>query len=318
MALPPSADRVDAGAVFACCRGSALPYLNCDHVNAANVRREGAAVPGAQEMLITVEPLAFNNFQVCLAPSADAVDAAQALRYQVFYDEMAAMPTDEMRASRRDFDGFDDICDHLLVIDRDRSNGSVCVAGTYRLLRRSVALRHGGFYTQQEFDLAGLLDQPGELVELGRSCVGAEYRSRGVMQLLWRGLAAYVRTHDIHLMFGCASFPGTEPDAMGVPLSYLHHFHLAPQAMRPRALPQYYVPMGILPPGDVDAQAALAELPPLIKGYLRVGGFVGDGAVVDHQFNTTDVCVIVKTDMLTAKYDRRYRRPPTAPETPQA
>lgn len=255
-----------------------------------------------------MEPLAFKNFEVCLAPSAEAIDAAQALRYQVFYGEMAAMPTPAMRARQRDFDPFDDICDHLLVIDRERSNGTVCVAGTYRLLRRSVALQHGGFYSQQEFDLGGLLDQQGELMELGRSCVAADYRSRGVMQLLWRGLAAYVRTYDIHLMFGCGSFPGTEPDAMGAQLSYLHHFHLAPQSMRPRALPQYYVPMEVLPPGGYDAQAALAELPPLIKGYLRVGGFVGDGAVVDRQFNTTDVCVIVKTDMLTGKYERRYRQ----------
>jgi L-ornithine Nalpha-acyltransferase len=127
--------------------------------------------------------------------------------------------------------------------------------------------------------------------------------------MLWRGLAEYVREYDIHLMFGCASFPGTKPDEMGAQLSYLHHFHLAPQGLRPRALDHHYVPMAILPASGIDAQAALAELPPLIKGYLRVGGFVGDGAVIDHQFNTTDVCVIVKTDQMTEKYDRRYRRP---------
>ena len=109
-------------------------------------------------------------------------------------------------------------------------------------------------------------------------------------------------------MFGCASFPGTDPVVMQAQLSYLHHYHLAPQPLRPRALAHHYVPMGILPLAGFDAQAALSELPPLIKGYLRVGGFIGDGAVIDHQFNTTDVCVIVKTDQLTAKYDRRYRR----------
>ena len=110
-------------------------------------------------------------------------------------------------------------------------------------------------------------------------------------------------------MFGCASFPGTDPAQLAAQLSYLHHYHLAPPALRPRALAHHYVPMGILPQSDFDAQAALAELPPLIKGYLRVGGFVGDGAVVDHPFNTTDVCVIVKTDQLSDKYDKRYRRP---------
>lgn len=255
-----------------------------------------------------MEPLAFGNFQVRLAETPEDLDAAQSLRYRVFYEEMAAAPTAEMRQKRRDFDTFDGICDHLLVIDRERSNGAVGVVGTYRLLRRSVALRHWGFYSEQEFDVSSLLTFPGEIVELGRSCVDADYRMRGVMQMLWRGLAGYVEEFDIHLMFGCASFPGTEPRAMDMQLSYLHHYHLAPQAFRPRALDHHYVAMGILSPTDFDAHAAAAELPPLIKGYLRVGGFVGDGAVIDHQFNTTDVCVIVKTDQLTEKYDRRYRR----------
>ena len=256
-----------------------------------------------------MEPLEYNNFQVRLAASPEEIDAAQALRYRVFYEEMAATSTPEMRKKRRDFDSFDPICDHLLVIDREKSNGAIGVVGTYRLLRRSVALRHDGFYSAQEYDLSTLLSYPGEIVELGRSCVDCGYRSGSVMQMLWRGLAEYVREHHIHVMFGCASFPGTKPDEMGAQLSYLHHFHMAPRALRPRALDHHYVPMAILPRSGIDAQAALSELPPLIKGYLRVGGFVGDGAVVDHQFNTTDVCVIVKTDQLTEKYDRRYRRP---------
>jgi len=261
----------------------------------------------------TVEPLQFNTFVVRLASGPEDLDAAQALRYRVFYEEMAATPSPEMQALRRDFDRFDGICDHLLVIDQERSNGAVGVVGTYRLLRRSVALQHGGFYTQQEYDVSALLQQPYEIVELGRSCVDPGYRSRGVMQLLWRGLAAYVKTYDIKLMFGCASFPGTEPESMGAQLSYLHHYHLAPSPLRPRALDHHYVSMGIVPPSVIDTQAVLAELPPLIKGYLRVGGFVGDGAVVDHQFNTTDVCVIVKTDQLTSKYERRYRNQAAEP-----
>ncbi|HYN39632.1 MAG TPA: GNAT family N-acyltransferase [Rhodospirillales bacterium] len=259
-----------------------------------------------------MEPLAFNNFQVRLAETPAELDASQALRYRVFYEEMQASPSPEVRARKRDFDTFDPICDHLLVIDADRSNGAVGVVGTYRLLRRSIALRHGGFYSEQEYDLAALLRWEGEIVELGRSCVDTGYRSRAVMQMLWRGLAEYVRVHDLQLMFGCASFPGTDPAHLGAQLSYLYHYHLAPPALRPRALAHHYVPMGILPQSDFDAAAVLAEMPPLIKGYLRVGGFVGDGAVVDHQFNTTDVCVIVKTDQLSDKYDKRYRRTTTA------
>lgn len=256
-----------------------------------------------------LEPLHVNNFLIRLADSPADVEAAQALRYRVFYEEMMALPSPEARQRRLDSDGFDPICDHLLVIDTDHSNGTLAVVGTYRLLRRSVADRMGGFYTAQEYDLSSLLELPGEMVEVGRSCVDPGYRSRGVMQLLWRGLAAYVIHYDIDVLFGCASFPGVATEAMDPALSYLHHYHLAPSGLRPRALDHHYVPMARMPPSVIDVQAVVADLPPLIKGYLRLGGFVGDGAVVDRQFNTTDVCMIVKTDQVTKKYDRHYRRP---------
>jgi putative hemolysin len=257
-----------------------------------------------------VEPLLFKNLQVRLAETSEEIEAAQALRYRVFYEEMSAAPTPEMKAKRIDFDGFDPVCEHLLVIDLERSNCAPAVVGTYRLLTRPVAMRHGGFYTEQEYDVSALLRFPGGIVEVGRSCVDPAYRARGVMQMLWRGFAAYVSHNNLSILFGCASFPGTEPAEMGPQLSYLHHYHLAPETLRPRALAQHYVPMDILPPSGFDAQTVLNDLPPLIKGYLRLGGFVGEGAVVDHQFNTTDVCVIVKTDQLTEKYDRRYRQSP--------
>lgn len=271
-------------------------------------RRHNPSAAFAEPGTLTVQPLTFSTFQVRLATTAPEIEAAQSLRYRVFYEEMAASPTPEMKRSRRDFDSFDRICDHLLVVDLEQPEPSCSVVGTYRLLRRSVALQHGGFYTEQEYELDGLLTYPGEIVELGRSCVDPGYRSRGVMQLLWRGLAAYVEAYAIEVMFGCASFPGTNPQEFAPQLSYLHHAHLAPETLRPRALAHHYVNMDLLPASAVDAQAAINELPPLIKGYLRVGGLVGDGAVVDHQFNTTDICVIVKTDRLTDKYERRYRR----------
>jgi putative hemolysin len=264
----------------------------------------------------SVVPLHFGDFEVRLAASPAEIEAAQRLRYQVFFEEMAALPSPEVRAARRDCDDFDAICDHLLVIDRGAEGGNnggpVAVAGTYRLLRRTVALQHHGFYSQQEYDVSRLLDYPSEIVELGRSCVGAAYRTRGVMQMLWRGLSAYAATFDIRLMFGCASFPGTDPEEVGAELAYLYHYHLAPQHIRPRALPQRYVDMGLRPAAGLDVAAVQAELPPLIKGYLRVGGYVGDGAVVDREFNTTDVCVIVNTEQLTGKYERRYKRPTQA------
>jgi putative hemolysin len=236
------------------------------------------------------------------------VDAAQALRYRVFYDEMGAKPTAEMERLRRDFDGFDGDCDHLLVIDHARGSGAQAVVGTYRLIRRAAAQRHGRFYSAAEYDITKMTAYPGEILELGRSCVDASARNRPTMQLLWRGIAAYVFHYDIALMFGCASLPGIDPAALAVPLSYLYLHHLAPPALRPRALAERFVDMRRLDPAQLDPARALAELPPLIKGYLRLGGFVGDGAVIDHQFNTTDVCVVVKTDLVTDKYYRHYER----------
>ncbi len=257
---------------------------------------------------VSVVDVRAGALQVRLAETAGDIDAVQALRYRVFYEEMGAIPSPEMARHRRDFDGFDGICDHLLVVDHARGGGPQSVVGTYRLIRRPAAERHGGFYSAAEYDIAKVTAYPGEILELGRSCVDASARSRPTMQLLWRGLAAYVFHYDIALMFGCASLPGTDPDALAVPLAYLYHHHLAPVALRPRALAQRYVDMRRRGAVSLDPTRALADLPPLIKGYLRLGGFVGDGAVIDHQFNTTDVCVVVKTDLVTDKYYRHYER----------
>jgi len=246
--------------------------------------------------------------QVRLAETAADIDAAQALRYRIFYERLGARPMPEMARRRRDFDRFDGDCDHLLVLDHTLGAGAQAIVGTYRLIRRETAARLGGFYSADEYDIAPLLRIPGEILELGRSCVDTAYRQRPAMQLLWSGIAAYVFHYAIVLMFGCASLPGTDPDAVAVPLSYLHHRHLAPPALRPRALVERYVDMCRLDGGQVDSARALAALPPLIKGYLRLGGFVGDGAVIDEQFNTTDVCILVKTDLVTERYSRHYER----------
>lgn len=248
------------------------------------------------------------NLEVRVASSSAEIDAAQALRFRVFYEEMAARPSSEVADRRRDFDSFDAYCDHLLVIDHDRGPGPDSVVGTYRLMRRDAARRHGGFYTAGEFDIATLDEWRGEVLELGRSCVDARYRTRPTIELLWRGIAAYVFRHRIEVMFGCASLPGTDPQALALPLSYLYHHHLAPPALRVRARPERYVDMNFIAAEAIDRRAALAILPPLIKGYLRLGGFVGDGAVVDDQFNTTDVCVVVATDRVTEKYYTHYER----------
>ncbi|MBW4093298.1 MAG: GNAT family N-acetyltransferase [Proteobacteria bacterium] len=248
------------------------------------------------------------NLGVRLATTEAEIDAIQALRFRVFYGEGGASGDAATRASGRDRDRYDAVADHLLVIDHAIGPGTEGVVGTYRLIRQAAAEAAGGFYSRAEYDLGPILRFPGRLLELGRSCVDAGYRNRAVMQLLWGGIAAYVFDRRIGLMFGCASLPGTDPDALASELTYLHEHHLAPPELRPRALPERYVDMRRAPPGTVDPRQALALLPPLIKGYLRLGGFVGDGAVIDRQFNTTDVAIVVKTDLITEKYFRHYER----------
>jgi putative hemolysin len=261
----------------------------------------GNAAPGFTE-------LRAGNLGVRLAVTEDEIDAVQALRYRVFYGEMGAKADDATVAAARDRDAFDEVADHLLVVDHDLGEGPDSVVGTYRLIRQSAAAKLGRFYSESEYDISPLTSSAAQLLELGRSCTDAAYRNRSVMQLLWRGIAAYVFHYGIDLMFGCASLAGTDPDALAPELTYLAAHHLAPAAIRPRALPDLYVEMNRRDPGGLDAKAALMSLPPLIKGYLRLGGFVGDGAVIDWQFNTTDIAVVVQTDLVTEKYYRHYER----------
>ncbi|WP_407933366.1 GNAT family N-acetyltransferase [Futiania mangrovi] len=248
---------------------------------------------------------------VRLAVSEEEVHAAQRLRYTVFYEEMAATPSAEMATARRDFDRYDEFCDHLLVIDEAAETRDARVVGTYRLLRHAVAKQHGGFYSADEYDLAPLLKKAAEglsLMELGRSCVARPYRTNATIQLLWRGITGYMFEHGVDVMFGCASLAGTDPDNLALPLSFLHHEFLAPADWRVRALDARYVPMDRMPKEEVDLKTALNALPPLIKGYLRLGAHIGDGAVVDYQFGTTDVFIILPVDRIPERYYSHFDR----------
>jgi putative hemolysin len=250
--------------------------------------------------------------EVRLAETDHEVSLAQHLRYQVFYEEKSAVPTDAMRAARRDFDKFDDVCDHLLVVDRDAhgEDGQPLVVGTYRLTREKDAARVGGFYTAGEFDLGRMISgmpKGTKYLELGRSCILKAYRSRpGTMQLLWKGLMAYVARFDIDVMFGCASFPGTDPEALALPLSYLHHFHPMPADFMVTAREDLYVPMNRIDAAAIDAREGIRSLPAMLKGYVRAGCCIGDGAVVDQQFDTTDVFIFFPLSGIDARYKSRF------------
>jgi len=250
--------------------------------------------------------------EVRLAETEAEVEQAQRLRYRVFYEEMSAVPSPAMRDAARDFDHFDEVCDHLLVIDRaeHEEDGRPSVVGTYRLMRDEDAKRAGGFYTSSEYDIAPMLaGLPPEtrFLELGRSCILKSYRTRpATMQLLWRGVMTYVARFSIDLMFGCASLQGTDPDQLAVPLSYLHHYHSIPPQYRVRARQGLYVEMNRLPKESIDVKEALRRLPPLIKGYLRAGAGIGDGAVVDRQFGTTDVFIYFPLSGIDSRYKSRF------------
>jgi putative hemolysin len=249
--------------------------------------------------------------EVRLARNAADVRRAQKLRYRVFFKEMSAIPDAKTRLARRDIDAFDGICDHLLVIDHAPAKLPIrreMVVGTYRMLRQDVARRHGGFYSSGEFEIGGLLNRHSQLafLEVGRSCVLSPYRNKRTIELLWAGLADYVLRHKLDVLFGCASLEGTDPDKLALPLSFLHHYAAAPEEWRARAVPHRYVGMNRMAKEAIDPKAALRDLPPLIKGYLRLGAFVGDGAVIDHQFGTTDVLIVLPVSAVKSRYVEHF------------
>ena len=253
-----------------------------------------------------------------LALGAEEITACQKLRYQVFYEELEAKPDSTAKARRLDADRFDPICDHLVVVRHSKSSAIEPIllsdgelVGTYRLLRQDVADSNGGFYTKDEFEIEPVIARhPGlRFLELGRSCVLRPYRTKPVVELLWQGIWNYVRAHDLDVMLGCASFEGIDPQEHAMALSYLAHNCAAPTEWQMKALPDRYVEMKRIAAPDLDQKAALRALPPLIKGYLRLGCYIGDGAVIDRQFNTVDVLIILPVSAINARYFAHFGKP---------
>lgn len=258
------------------------------------------------------------NLEVRLASRKKEIKKAQRLRYKVFYKEMSAIPDIQTKMKRRDIDVFDKICDHLLVLDHEYNSSKYPfipkskVVATYRILTEEMAKLSGGFYTQNEFDIEPLLARhkmTHKFLELGRSCVLKPYRSKRSVELLWRGLWAYIQENQANAIIGCASFEGIDPKEHALALSFLHHHASAPDEWKVKAHKNRYVNMNLMPKEDIDMKAVLKAMPPLIKGYLRLGAYIGEGAVIDHQFGTTDVMIIMPTENISDRYINHFSAP---------
>lgn len=251
-----------------------------------------------------------------LAETKNEIKAAQQLRYRVFYKELSAHPNMITRFTRRDKDAYDKICQHMLVIDKRNKKRGVPligkqrekVVGTYRLLPQRTAQENRGFYSQDEFDLLPLLEKYPEkkFLELGRSCVLQTYRKKSTIELLWKGVWKYIQENDFDVMIGCASFQCNDPSEIALPLSFLHHYCMAPNEWMVSALPSRYTDMNLIEKENINTKDALKMLPPLIKGYLRLGAYIGDGAVIDKQFGTIDVFVIFPKDKIEKRFVDKF------------
>ncbi len=250
-----------------------------------------------------------NRFEVRLAESDEDVAAAQRLRYKVFVEELGAKASPEEHAARQERDEYDPYFEHLLLIDKQAGGDPLDkVCGVYRLMRGSAAKAGIGFYGTSEYDLSKLENLDRETLELGRSCIAEEHRGGLGMHLMWGGLGQYVTKHDIGVLFGVASFHNADPAPIAEALSYLHHNHLAPPELRVKAQPEHYAEMNLMPAEEINKQQAMQRIPSLIKAYLRFGGYVGEGAFVDHDFNTVDVCLIMDSATMVEKYRAFYGR----------
>lgn len=253
------------------------------------------AKPGEGEHIASAGTL-----DVRLASRPEEVEAVQRLRFEVFMGEMGAKADGEARI---DADRFDELCEHLVVMDHA---GEVPqVIGTYRLLPQAVAEANDGFYSQAEFDIEGLLARKGSdgpFLELGRSCVHPAYRNKPTIELLWRGLTYTANKHGSEVLFGCASLPGTDVDALAEPLSFLHHNCLAPEGWRVRPHENVRVETNRISEANLDVKTAFRALPPLAKGYARAGCWFSDGAYVDQEFGTTDMLIVLPRWQASKRY----------------
>ena len=250
----------------------------------------------------------FGDFIIKLVDNKSELKKAQALRYSVFYKEKKARPTFPKKMMRLDYDKIDKFADHLIVIDKKRKGMKNKIVGTYRLIRGNVASHFGGFYTSSEFDLTNILNSYNhkQILELGRSCVHKDYRNGAIMNLLWKAIAEYIKLYDIKVLLGCASFQGTNVQKLSKELSYLRSNFSLPDEISVKSLVNSNYPVYNRNNLNESGLRIFVKLPPLIKGYLRVGGRVSDGFFIDYAFNTIDLCIVVQTKNIDKKYKNKF------------
>ena len=250
----------------------------------------------------------FGDFIIKLVDNKSELKKAQALRYSVFYKEKKARPTFPKKMMRLDYDKIDKFADHLIVIDKKRKGIKNKIVGTYRLIRGDVASHFGGFYTSSEFDLTNILNSYNhpQILELGRSCVHKDYRNGTTMNLLWKAIAEYIKLYDIKVLLGCASFPGTDVQEFSKELSYLRSNFSLSEEISVKSLVNNNYPVYNKNNFIKSDLRTFAKLPPLIKGYLRVGGKVSDTFFIDNDFNTIDLCVVVQVKNIDEKYKNKF------------
>jgi putative hemolysin len=246
------------------------------------------------------------NYSIKLAETKSELKQAQALRYSVFYKEKKAKPTFTKKIIKLDYDKIDKYADHLIVLDKKNTKNKI--VGTYRLIRGDVAKLFGGYYSSSEFNLINITNnyKDKHILELGRSCVHQDYRNGSIMNLLWKAIAEYVKLYDIKILMGCVSFSGIEPIKYSNELSYLRQNFCLPEHLSVESFDKNIYPVYKLKENNSNQLRIFAKLPPLLKGYLRIGGKVSHNFYVDHNFNTIDLCVVVNTSDIDEKYRKKY------------
>jgi putative hemolysin len=250
------------------------------------------------------------NLLVKIAQTPEEIAGAQSLRHKVFFEERSGGTALKSRSvgNEKDEDKYDVFCDHLIVVETDESGQGIGkTVATYRLLSQSQAEKAGGFYTASEFKVSVLLERFPTLkfLELGRSCVLPEFRTKRTIELLWHGSWAYVRKHGYDVMFGCASLNGVEVEPHREALALLYEAAKADADWDVSGNGEL-VDLSALSQGNSNFKNAIRALPPLIKGYLRLGAMFASQAVIDRQFGTIDVLVLLPVSRLNPRYVNYY------------